>query len=238
MRSCHCLVRLELLRRTPPAVSAGQPARRPGGPVAKARRRSASSRHSGVGCRCAPRPGSRAPSGPGRPRGQLPDRRRRRATARAWRLASGTPRQVRTGLDRTMPLTHAGRRSMRAGNELPSVSLTRRSPAPNSVSRRRRAARPASARRSAAPSRDRRRLVGADVDAPAGQPGGEAGVLPLLADRERQLVVRHDHAGRPGLEVDDLHAADPGRARGRGPPARPGRRTSRRCRSSRRAARA
>src|SRR5690606_12361089 len=31
-----------------------------------------------------------------------------------------------------------------------------------------------------------------DVDAPAGQPGGEAGVLALLPDRQRQLVVGHD----------------------------------------------
>ena len=49
---------------------------------------------------------------------------------------------------------------------------------------------------------------GADVDPPAGQPGGEPGVLALLADRQRQLVVGHD---------------DPGRA------ARPGRRSRPRC---------
>src|ERR687888_2174321 len=32
----------------------------------------------------------------------------------------------------------------------------------------------------------------ADVDAPAGQPRGEARVLALAADRERELVVGHD----------------------------------------------
>src|SRR5215218_4293869 len=35
--------------------------------------------------------------------------------------------------------------------------------------------------------------LGADVDAPAGEAGGEAGVLALAADRQRQLVVGHDH---------------------------------------------
>src|SRR5215216_260394 len=35
--------------------------------------------------------------------------------------------------------------------------------------------------------------LGADVDAPAGQPGGEPRVLALAADRERELVVGHDH---------------------------------------------
>src|SRR3712207_7401106 len=54
-------------------------------------------------------------------------------------------------------------------------------------------------------------LVGADVDAPAGQPSSEASVLPFLADRERQLVVRYDDPRRAGGGVDDLHAADPGR---------------------------
>src|SRR3954468_4554224 len=37
----------------------------------------------------------------------------------------------------------------------------------------------------------RGRLVGADVDPPTGQPGGEPCVLALLADRERELVVGH-----------------------------------------------
>src|SRR5918998_1628303 len=45
--------------------------------------------------------------------------------------------------------------------------------------------------------------LGADVDAPAGQPGGEPGVLALAADRQRQLVVGHDHRGLLVLVVDE-----------------------------------
>src|SRR4051794_6100916 len=44
--------------------------------------------------------------------------------------------------------------------------------------------------------------LGHDVDAPAGQPVGEAGVLALLADGQRQLAVRHDHGGLLGGVVD------------------------------------
>src|SRR5215217_3607521 len=51
----------------------------------------------------------------------------------------------------------------------------------------------------------------ADVDAPAGQAGGEAGVLALAADRERQLVVGHDHR-RLAVLVVDQHLADARRA--------------------------
>src|SRR5215213_8636768 len=46
----------------------------------------------------------------------------------------------------------------------------------------------------------------ADVDAPAGQAGGEPRVLALAADRQRQLVVRHDH-GRLAVLVVDEHLA-------------------------------
>src|SRR6186997_2261600 len=52
------------------------------------------------------------------------------------------------------------------------------------------------------------RLIGPDVDAPAGEPGREAGVLALLADGQRQLEVGDDDARRAGLEVDDLDRAD------------------------------
>src|SRR5690606_26708145 len=45
-------------------------------------------------------------------------------------------------------------------------------------------------------------VVGADVDLVAGQPGGEAGVLALLADGEGQLVVGDDDLGGLGLLVD------------------------------------
>ena len=47
-----------------------------------------------------------------------------------------------------------------------------------------------------------------DVDLPAGQLGGEAGVLAFLADGQRQLVVRHDDA-RGLLRFGDVNADDP-----------------------------
>src|SRR4051812_10222840 len=50
-----------------------------------------------------------------------------------------------------------------------------------------------------------------DVDAPTGQPRGEPGVLALAADRQRELVVRHDHRRLLVLVVDE-HLADAGRA--------------------------
>src|SRR5690349_15032880 len=56
-------------------------------------------------------------------------------------------------------------------------------------------------------SRRRRRLrlrggfrVGPDVDAPPGELGGEAGVLALLADGQRQLEVGNNHAGRARID--------------------------------------
>ena len=49
-----------------------------------------------------------------------------------------------------------------------------------------------------------------DVDAPTGQPGGQTGVLPFLADGQRQLVVGHDHLGHAGVLVD-AHLLDLGR---------------------------
>src|SRR6201999_2226331 len=54
-----------------------------------------------------------------------------------------------------------------------------------------------------------------DVDAPAGEAGGEAGVLAIAADRQRELVVGHDH-GRLALVVVDDHLAYPRRAQGFG----------------------
>src|SRR5699024_3497872 len=50
-----------------------------------------------------------------------------------------------------------------------------------------------------------------DIDLPAGEPGGEAGILPFLADRQRELVVRYDHPRRLGGLIDDLHAGYPRR---------------------------
>src|SRR6185437_879855 len=49
--------------------------------------------------------------------------------------------------------------------------------------------------------------LGHDVDTPAGQPVGEAGVLALLADGQRKLAVRHHHGGLLGgiVDVDLAH---------------------------------
>ena len=49
--------------------------------------------------------------------------------------------------------------------------------------------------------------LGLDVDPPSGQPRGQAGVLPLLADGERQLVVGHDDQRRAvaGVDPDLFH---------------------------------
>src|SRR5688572_10560490 len=44
--------------------------------------------------------------------------------------------------------------------------------------------------------------LGPDVDAPAGETGGEPGVLALAADRQRELVVGHDHRGLLAIVVD------------------------------------
>ena len=52
--------------------------------------------------------------------------------------------------------------------------------------------------------------LGLDVDPPAGQAGGEAGVLAVAADRQRELVVGDDHR-RLALVVVDDHLADAGR---------------------------
>ena len=50
--------------------------------------------------------------------------------------------------------------------------------------------------------------VGLDVDLPAGEAArGEAGVQALLADRERELVIRHDD-GRLARVVVHEHLAD------------------------------
>src|SRR5439155_9509761 len=50
-----------------------------------------------------------------------------------------------------------------------------------------------------------RRGVAADVDPPPGEPRGQAGVLPFLADGERQLEVRHHDAGRLRAIIHHLY---------------------------------
>src|ERR1035437_8954838 len=61
------------------------------------------------------------------------------------------------------------------------------------------------------------RSVRMDVDTPAGQLGGESGVLTFLADCQRQLVVGNDHLGRTRFRVDDLDGVDPRRRERRRP---------------------
>ena len=75
-----------------------------------------------------------------------------------------------------------------------------------------------------------------DVDPPAGQPGRQAGVLPLLADGQRQLVVADDD-GRGARLVVEADLSYPGRLQGALDRTRPGRRRRGRCRPSRRGAR-
>ena len=79
--------------------------------------------------------------------------------------------------------------------------------------------------------------VGDDVDPPAGQSGRQPSILALTADGQRQLVVRNHDLGCLSLKIDNRHRAHP--RRGQGVANELGRdlRTSRRCRSSRRAGR-
>src|SRR5436305_5346641 len=55
--------------------------------------------------------------------------------------------------------------------------------------------------------------LGADIDPPAGQPGGESCVLALLADGERELVVGHDDRGLLAVVVDEHFPHTRGRQR-------------------------
>ena len=71
----------------------------------------------------------------------------------------------------------------------------------------------------------RRDDVAADVDPPAGQAGGQPGVLPLAADGQREHPLGHRDVGDPVLLVDHRRPA-PAPATGRWP-RRPTRRRSR-----------
>ncbi len=144
----------------------------------KARRRTASARQAGSGCRCAPRPGSlRAGSG------------------RRLKISPSSPTAtIRSNLDgrRTLPATHTG--ALRPRTSYHRSKSTPKPPADRAARLRCViSAPPAGAAR-----------VGPDVDPPAGQPGGEPGVLPFPADRQRELEVRHGHPGGPGGQVDHL----------------------------------
>src|SRR4051794_15110466 len=56
--------------------------------------------------------------------------------------------------------------------------------------------------------------VGPDVDPPAGEPGGETGVLPFFSDRQGELVVGYNDPRDPPLGVDDLNVVNPRRRQG------------------------
>lgn len=166
------------------------------------------------------RPGRGVHRHPGRAayradRGRMRPRSSRSAVDRSWPPASGTPHrcvqgmlrrasgQTRLSLPPRTDLTPLGQRSngcCRKPSDLRLGSIPQ-------------AARPVDGH-STSPGVTRLLLghmfgVGPDVDPPAGQAGGEAGVLALLADRERQLVVRHGHPGGAGGQVDDLDLAHP-----------------------------
>ena len=55
------------------------------------------------------------------------------------------------------------------------------------------------------------RGVGPDIDAPAGEPGGQPGVLPLFADRQRKLVIGHYDLRLPGRGIHHVDPVHPGR---------------------------
>jgi hypothetical protein len=144
-----------------------------------ARRRRACSRHSPVGCSQAPRPGRRCRgSGLSRiaPVSPVSATTRRRADQLS---VLRQPTHVRVGSPELARVA-SGRSPVRSAST--SLSLL------------------------AAGSAIRARGgVRTDVDPPARELGREPGVLALLADGQGQLVVRHDHACRAQLRVDDLH---------------------------------
>src|SRR6185312_2859044 len=106
-------------------------------------------------------------------------------------------------------------RRARAGSQPDPPRRSRRTPVPpgsRSVAARVRGTRRRSAagRDPAAPLRPRRSLLRGgrlrlrlDVDAPAGEPRCEPGVLALFPDRQRQLVVGHDDLRRLRVWIDD-----------------------------------
>ena len=193
-RSCWCCCLVLLLCRLS-AVLRGAPPRaslvecRPGTRRARenARRRTARSRQPGRGVQVAP-PGPEPPRGSGQARraGRSRPSRRRPAATRSWRPAPDSRRTCGSGTRGLIGHGHRRRLYRRAGPNPEWPQPAR--PLPGRGPQRLR----------------RRRLVGTDVDAPAGEPGGEAGVLALLADRQRQLVVRARSPARPGVRVDDL----------------------------------
>ena len=230
-------------RRPAPAAPRGGGAPRscPGCPATRrarpnARRRSAFSRHPGSGCSHAPLPGIRRVDV--HDELAVPSRRRPPSAGLTSGRWLGTPRtcgpdpcqrHVRVSVGSAGSTGGAGHPAQ------PQQVYRAAAPAASHV-------RSLTAVRTVAGTVGARALprhlgVRADVDAPAGQLGGEAGVLALLADRERQLVVRHDRRGPRAPRGRRPSRRAPGRATARARPSPPGRRRGRRCRSSRRAAR-
>lgn len=170
-----------------------------------ARRRTAWSRQTRAGCRYAPRPGS-VPRGSGTHASSLRTIRRRSFLA----ARSRHPTQVRSGhapacvRPDTVKSTSPHRPHPFGAKIERLLSIIQAPHGLDLFPGGRFGRRPVSG------ALLRRLLgVGPDVDAPAGEPGGEAGVLALLADRQRQLVVRHGHPGGAGGQVDDLDLAHP-----------------------------
>src|SRR5665811_1744218 len=156
-------------------------------------RRKARSRHSGVGCSQAPRPGNRS-RGSATTLAMCSPASSHSATTLAAMLIDhrddGNPRTYvsHVGLaadgyvatDRSPPLYRLAL-TVRASMGLRSTLIVHR------------------------------RGVRTDVDAPSGELGGQARILTFLADRQRQLVVGDGHPGRTHLQVDDLDRVDPRR---------------------------
>src|SRR5215211_6405606 len=178
----------------------------------KPRRATAARQHSWVSCNQAPRPGSLA-EGSGT-RAPLTLAKRSSAERGARRPQ---PTHVR---EATVP-TRGGDARLRLGDDVGVLARQRLvgvEPAVARARQRRVRAAPAVGEDRRAAAADLLLLVagvllllrelglGADVDAPAGQPRGEPRVLALAADRERQLVVGHDH-GRLAVLVVDEHLA-------------------------------
>src|SRR5215218_9265401 len=175
----------------------------------KPRRATAARQHSWVSCNQAPRPGSLA-EGSGT-RAPLTLAKRSSAERGARRRQ---PTHVR---EATVP-TRGGDARLRLGDDVGVLARERLvgvQPAVARAGQGRVRAAPAVGEDRRAAAADLLLLVAgvllllrelrlrADVDAPAGQPGGEPRVLALAADRQRELVVGHDHRGLPVLVVDE-----------------------------------
>lgn len=169
---------------------------------ANARRRTASDRHRGSGCNQAPRP-ARLPAGSTTAAGTSPGApiSCREATTRISSTASSRfrhPTHVRTGPSARRCARTGFSRWITVQSSVESAHRPKRLDGPRTRSVR-------------GPVGTLGRRVTADVDPPTGQPGRESGVLAFLADRQRQLEVRHHHPGRAGNRVDHGHRHHLGR---------------------------